>query len=272
MYVAFGAKTDAWAGALVDVSIDGGASYFTSFDVTASTVMGTISSPLGSHPQEYPDEVNRCTVDIANIKDELFSASQIQMQNGGNLAIVGDEIIQFGNADETTTIGTWELGYFFRGCDGTMSSSHSIGERFVMLDRDPLYYLPAELSFIGRSLTLRATSYNGSDTDVTTVTFVYSGQSQVERPVAYLSGRRAAGIGVFSWQGVGKLGSGASVAMGVHFVQYTVTLTDGTVTQTIQTTDQSLSADLSAFTGAVTCSVSAQNNLTGSGPAVMVIV
>lgn len=271
-YLAFTGQTAAWAGALIEVSLDGGASYFTSFNVDSFSVMGTLSSDLPAHPAEYPDDINHCTVDLLMPNAELDSANQTQMQNNANLAIIGNEVIQFGDVNETTTPGTWDMNYFFRGRHQTAPVAHSAGERFVLLERDALYYMPAELSYLGRSLTLRATSFNGTDSDITTITFTYTGQSQVEYAVGYLSARRAGSSGVFSWQGIGKLGSGASVAMGVHSSGYFVTLSDGTTTQTFTQTTQNLTTDLSAFSGPVTCTVQAINNLTGTGPGTSVTV
>jgi hypothetical protein len=265
-YLALGRSVDSWQGALIEVSLDGGLSYFSSFNVTTPAVCGTLASSLGTHPLEYPDDINTCMVDLLNPNDGLEAASQTQMQNGTNLAIIGNEVLQFGDATETSTPGTWHLGYWFRGRKGTAPTTHAIGERFVLLDRSDLTYLPMQLSYLGRTLTIRATSLNGLDTDVTTTSFTYTGQAQVEYPVAYLSARRDGTTGVLTWQGVGKLGAGASIAMGLYFAGYQVTLTDGTTTQVVTVATQSYMADLSTFVGPVTATVAALNSLTGAGP------
>lgn len=270
-YLAVGCVTDNWKGALVEVSLDNGQSYFTSFTDTTSSVCGALDTPLGDHPKEYPDQVNTCQVTLLNPSDELEAASQAQMQNGSNLAIVGDELVQFGEAHETSTPGTWQLSYWFRGRKGTTPVAHAAGERFVLLQREYLMFLPMQLSYVGRTITVRATSLNGTDADITITSFTYTGQSQVEYPVAYLSARRDGASGLLSWQGVGKLGAGSSVAMGLYFSGYRVTLTDGTTTRTYTVADQAYTADLSPFTGDVTATVQAMNQLTGAGPGVQVV-
>jgi hypothetical protein len=270
-YLAVGATVDTWQGALIEVSLDGGASYFTSFDNFTPTVMGTLDTELGDHPAPYPDQHNSCQLTLLNPSDELESASQQQMQNGVNLAVIGNELVQFGNASETSTPGTWQLDYWFRGRKSTEVVAHAPGERFVLLQRAYIMNVPMQLSYLGRTLTVRATSYNGTDADITTTTFVYTGQSQVERPVGYLAARRDGTNGVLSWQGVGKIGAGASVAMGLYFTGYRITLTDGTTTQVFTTSDQGYTADLTAYVGPVTATVQALNSMTGAGPGVQVV-
>lgn len=269
-YLALGASVDTWQGALIEVSLDGGQSYFTSFNNTTAAVVGTLDTPLGIHPSDYPDTVNSCQLTLLNPADALESANQAQMQNGANLAIIGNEVVQFGNASETSTPGTWHVDYWFRGRKGTDAVAHAAGERFVLLQRAYIMNVPMQLSYVGRTLTVRATSFNGTASDITTVSFVYTGQSQVERAVAYLAAHRDGSNGVLSWQGVGKIGAGARVAMGLYFTGYRVTLTDGTLTQVFTTSDQGYTADLSAFTGSVTATVQQLNSLTGAGPGVQV--
>jgi len=271
-YVALGISSSTWKGAIVELSLDGGANYIDNFTGYASAVMGTIRDSFEAHPVDYPDQVNTFSVDLYNPDDEMYSASQEQLQNGTNLCIVGGEIMQIGNVVQTTSGSVWDISYLLRGRKGTDAVAHAAGERFVMMDRAGLYFLPAQLAYLGKTLTLRATSLQGTDTDVTTTTFVYHGYSQIEYPVAYLSASRdGSGNGTISWQGVGKLGSGGSVAMGIYFKEYLVTITDGVTTETYHAADQSLVADLTAFSGDVTATVSAVNTLTGEGPGVAVI-
>lgn len=269
-YLALGRNTNVWQGAVIDVSLDGGASYFDTFTITAAAVMGTLGSSLGTHPVDYPDTVNSCMVDLLNPNDALEAASETQMMNGSNLAIIGNEVVQFGGATETSTPGTWQVGYFFRGRKGTAATTHAPGDRFVVLNRNLISNIPMQLSYLGRTLTVRATTLNGLVTDITTTTFTYTGQSQVEYPVAYLHARRSGTTGVIDWQGIGKLGAGPSVAMGLYFAGYRVTLTDGTTTQQATVATQTYSFSLTSFSGPVTATLESMNSLTGAGPATMV--
>src|SRR5690606_3210520 len=121
-----------------------------------------------------------------------------------------------------------------RGRKGTDAVSHSAGERFVLLNSIDITFVPAELFELGRDLTFRVTSFGAEPgPDSTTITLL--GRSQIERQPAYLHTRRSGGDIIVSWQGVGRLGGGASVGMGAYFTGYRVTLGATTVDTTART-------------------------------------
>lgn len=259
----------AWPGASVELSLDGGATYIEAQTTRTSSVIGELVTTLGDHPYAYPDSVNSCQVQISTPNALLENTTLAGMLNRNNRAIIGDEIVNFATTDEVTP-GTWDLSYWLRGRKGTSTEAHAIGERFVLLDT--ALFVPAELSWLGRTLTFRATSFGRPVDEATIVSFVFTGQSQVERQPAYLQARRDGSDVVATWQGVGRLGGGAHVAMGVQFAGYRVTLTDGSVTQTFDQLAQSITTPLSAFTGPITVSIQQRNQLTGLGPAIEVII
>lgn len=272
-YLAIGGQTAAWAGATVELSLDGGANYIDSFITTTDAVMGTITSAFPIAPQDYPDLNNSFTVNLPDTTATLEASNQTGLQNGDNLCIVGNELIQFANINEVSQ-GIYTLSYLLRGRIASAPVAHIAGERFVMLNRNDLNFIDTQLNYLGRTLTLRATSIGGDpDTDITVISFVFTGQSQVEKPVAYLRGHRDATNLILAWQGVGKLGGGASSAMGAFFVNYDIVLTAGSITQTFDQTAQSLTTPFAAFgTSAVTVKVTARNSLTGLGPSVSIVV
>lgn len=272
-YVAIAGTTAAWQGATVELSYDGGANYEDeSFSVTTSSVMGVLTSALPDHPQAFPDEVNTFEV-LINTDDGVLEETDLAgMLNGRNLAIVGDELIQFATPDEVSE-GTWEVSYLLRGRKGTEPVAHVIGERFIVLSRAALLALPANLTDIGRTLTFRATSFGAAVGDATVVSMTYTGRSQIEREVGYLAAHRTGSSMVVSWQGVGRLGSGAQAAHGQHFAGYRVTYDDGTnPAVVVDTDDQAHTQDVSALGSPVTISVQQLNDLTGAGPAVEVLI
>lgn len=69
------------------------------------------------------------------ISGKLESITDEYMINGKNLAIIGDEIIQFGNA-KLLEPGKYELSRLLRGRLGTENqiSTHKSGDRFILLD------------------------------------------------------------------------------------------------------------------------------------------
>lgn len=268
-YIAVSGILPAWPGASVELSLDGGANYIDSQTTRSSSVIGTLSTALGDHPYPFPDAVNACQVEISTPNSLLETTTLAGMMNRGNRAIIGDEIVNFADADEVVP-GTWELSHWLRGRLGTATEAHAIGERFVMLNT--AMFIPAELSWLNRDLTFRATTFGRPVEEATITTVTFTGQSQVERRPAYLQARRDGTDAVIQWQGVGRLGGGVNVAMGVQFAGFRVTITDGSVTQSFDQIAQSLTTSLSAFTGPVTIRIQQRNNFTGLGPYIEVTI
>jgi hypothetical protein len=70
------------------------------------------------------------------ISGKLESITEEHILNGENLAIIGDEIIQFANA-KLLEPGKYELSHLIRGKIGTENqiSAHKSGDRFILLDQ-----------------------------------------------------------------------------------------------------------------------------------------
>lgn len=268
-YLAVSGIMPAWPGAYVELSLDGGQNYIDGQTTQTGSVIGELVTPLGDHPHEFPDTVNRCEIRIKTPDELLTSTNLAGMLNRRNRAIIGDEIVNFADVDEVTP-GVWDVGHWLRGRLGTDAVAHSIGERFVLLDT--AMFIPAELAWLGRDLTFRAATLGRPIDEATITTVTFTGASQTERKPAYLSARRDGTNAVISWQGVGRLGAGANVAMGAYFQGYRVTLTDGSTTQTHDTTANALTTSLSAFAGPVTVRVQQRNQITGLGPYIEVTI
>lgn len=269
-YVAIGGASEAWQGASIELSYDGGANYVDSTDATISSAMGELTSSLLDHPQEFPDTVNTCRVRLDTADTDLEESTLVGMFNRENMAIIGDELIQFAGADEYTP-GVWDLSYFLRGRKGTKTESHPPGTRFILLEQ--LTAIPVSVTSLGRMLTFRATSYGKTVDTGTVVSMLYTGVSQTEREPAYLAARRDGTDAIVSWQGVGRLGGGATVAQGSRFVGYRVTFDDGTLPPVIvDTSAQTLTQGVGALGAPLTISVEQINSITGAGPALEVIL
>lgn len=258
-YVAVSSLTLDWEGALVEISRDGGANWIDSDGTVSNAIMGSMITALPAHSADYPDHRNTFTVRLLRADMELLPATFTEMLNRSNLAIIGNELINFSTVEQ---IGErdWLLGGLLRGRKGSAAVSHVAGERFVFLDRTDLAFVEAELFELGRALTFRVTSYGLTDGPTTTVTF--QGRSQQERQPAYLKAHREGSSLVASWQGVGRLGGGQGVGMGRYFTGYRVTLG----TNTYDTVSMTLTIPYAAGT----LSVQQNNSITGLGPAISV--
>lgn len=256
-YVAIAGATDNWSGAQVELSTDGGANYIDNYTGYADSVMGDLLTGLQTHARAYPDYTNTIQVELLRDDMELQSTDLAGMMSRVNMAIIGDELVNFESADEVSP-GVWELSGFLRGRKGSPIDSHPSGTRFVLLNRQQLFFIDAELFQLGQDLTFRATSVGGTTQVVETVTF--AGESQTERQPAYLTAERSGSDIVIDWQGVGRLGGGVNVGMGAYFEYFVVTV-NGTAYTT--PTEGLTVADPG---GSVTITVAQYNDLTGAGP------
>lgn len=262
-YVAITGDNNNWSGAVVELSTDGGETFIESVDATTDADMGELAEALPAHPAWYPDTKNELSVQMLR-RDMLFESTDLRgMMNRQNLAIVGNELVNFGDVDESEP-GLWHFSHLLRGRKGSPVSSHPVGTRFVALDRSQLWFIDADLFMLGEPLTFRATSFGS--TDPTVVTAVFTGQSQAERRPAYLQAKRQGGQLHVSWQGVGRLGGGAKVAMGAHFTGYRVTIGGASVDL------QAMEYTTAAPPAGTLVRVQQLNELTGAGPAIEVTV
>ena len=263
-YVGISGSSTAWTGASIELSTDGGENYLSSTTSSTRSIMGELSEVLPTGSIDYPDEVNTLTVTLLRSTDVLSSVSLADMMNRANMAIVGNEIINFSNVTETSE-GIWELSYLLRGRKGSAATSHSVGERFVVLDRTRLAFVDADLNNIGNDLTFRAITFGASSGLVTTETF--NANCQKERTPAYLTAIRSGSDIVITWQGVGRLGGGTSIGMGQYFTGYQVTVSGAA--QAITSNETMTVADPG---GSVTITVQQNNSITGLGSAATVTI
>lgn len=262
-YMAVSGSNDAWSGATLELSTDGGENYADSTYTMHSAVMGAITTgSLVEVDDPYvPDELSTIQVTISTPYVELTPASLAELMGRANLAVVGNdtdgwEIVNFGNAVEISD-GVWELDYFLRGRRHTPVQAHAIGDRFILLERTLPFFVPAETYLLDDELTFRATTFDSDEQTIVTGTL--TGRSQLEPPPSYLRARREGGNLVIDWIGTGVTGAKTSVDMSANFTHYRVDV-NGSVSTT---TDETLTvADPG---GAVTIQVQQVNSITGPG-------
>ena len=222
LYVAVAGDSSAWSGAVVQASRNGGETWQSVGAMRTSATMGeTISLlPVGSVP--YPDVRNYVDIELLREDMTLNTATLPEMMNRVNLAIIGDELINFSNVEQLTE-KTWRISGFLRGRKHTQVLAHPIGTRFVLLNSAMITFRQVELYDVGREIMFRATSIGAETTDETQ-TITYIARSQTEPPPAYLRARRFSNdflhMVELSWQGIGRLGGGSRVGMGKYFLRF----------------------------------------------------
>lgn len=132
-YAAASGLSEDWSGANLYSSSNEGYSYsrVESF-ANGAAVMGYTQSVLANFSGgNILDEGS--TLTVALVGGTLSNASQLDVLNGANAAVIGSEIVQFTSATLTEP-DTYELSGFLRGRRGTewAMGAHAVGELFVL--------------------------------------------------------------------------------------------------------------------------------------------
>lgn len=153
-YVA-GGGGEKWRGGALYRSIDGG----TTYSYFSPIVQGVVGYTLNALPPGITttwDEANY--VDVQLICGSLQSVSELAVLNWANLAVIGDELVQFQDA-ELIGENTYRLRRLLRGRKGTewAVGNHSVGDRFVLISRT--VFREMEVSEIGLARWYKAVSF-----------------------------------------------------------------------------------------------------------------
>ncbi len=146
-----------WRRCAIEISDDGGASYHLAGIIEAGAVFGTTVSALPSGTVAGWDAFSQVEISLLNERMWLESRPDLAVLNGANLALIGDELVHFGEA-EALAPGRFRLRRLLRGRRGTeaMVGTHGIGERFALLGPAGLLKLDLPLEALGRGYRLRA--------------------------------------------------------------------------------------------------------------------
>ncbi len=238
-----------WNGSAIYRSDDGGESGGNTFNLLAglagAATFGAIITNLASGSFETWDNVNE--VEVVLTSGSLASVSELAVYNGANAALIGDELVQFQNA-ELIDERKYKLSKLLRGRQGTewAIASHAAGDRFVLLS-PALYTIAIANNLIGRELFYKAVSVGNTLSNTDEVTFTYTGRNLKPFAPAHVQGvRDGSGNLTISWIRRSRIGGewrdGVDVALGEESEKYEVDIMSGsTVKRTIAVTSPSAS-------------------------------
>jgi hypothetical protein len=177
-------------GAAIFETKDGGASWILKTSTTARSTMGT-ASLLGIGSANSWDKENVLTVTL--ISGTLESRPEIDVLNGYNAAMVGNEIIQFRYATLIAT-NTYQLSHLLRGRLGTEDQidKHIVDDRFVLLDTSSIisFSAPSTEWFAPKPYKIVPITKDLSDDLTVDVTFTNSARLFQPWSVSHVSGTR----------------------------------------------------------------------------------
>ena len=195
-----------WPGATLMKSIDGGVSYASLLVDKQTDTLGACTTVLGAWDPNNNifDEINSVTVKIST-GGTLSGASMAAVINGANMALIGDEILQFKNA-VLIADATYTLSGLLRGRRGTewAMGSHASAERFVLL---PVDRADMELSEIFLEREYKGVTAGQAIADATAQSFTNNGNGLTcYSPVQLGGGTDAGGNVALNWNRRTRIG------------------------------------------------------------------
>jgi len=130
--------------------------------LTRRAIIGVAETVLDARAPMMLDEASAVSVRLSNPAQILLNADWDALMAGTNLAVIGDELIQFGRAEQLGP-GLYQLSSLLRGRRGTewAAAMHAAGDVFCMID--PLTIRPVEVAASSAGATLTATAHGIGD-------------------------------------------------------------------------------------------------------------
>lgn len=180
---------DAWPGAAVYRINESSIPML--YNTTAEATIGELTDALpawtGGNRWDRTNEIR-----VRLYSGSLASATRLDVLNGANAAVVGDEILQFQSA---TLVGEdeWELRTLLRhrlATEWAAKSAHAIGTRFVLLHAGTVRTVSYEMSEFGSTLTYRAVTFGQPISGGMNVAATPSGRSAAPPSPVHIRGTR----------------------------------------------------------------------------------
>jgi hypothetical protein len=268
--VAVTGANPAWYGAVVQRSVDGGASFTQAARITTAARIGELLNVVPDADEHTTDTTNTVQIRLYRDTQSLDSITEAEFLSEGGAFLLENadgswEVMQYLDA-VTDSAGDITLSTLHRGRLNSGTSSHAIGAKFVMLE--DMTHVPAQAAWIGQTLTHRAPSFEQAAELADEQDMVYAGLSQTEWPVASLVlARDVSNIVTGSWAPRYRLGTDDAPVNSVNMTGFRITIVGSSTVVLPDQTTNSFSYDASALGVSVVVSVQALNRFTGPGPA-----
>lgn len=176
LWITAAGEQPGWRRAVISTSSDGGLSFATLGNTSAPATCGVALSALGEGSPLLFDDMNMVEVELPHDGMALEGRSDAALFNGANLAVLGDELIQFGVAEQTGA-NRFRLSRLMRGRRGSewAIASHVVGERFVLVEAEALLACDLPTTSIGTEIEIHA--HGIGDVGDVTAAIVLAGRS-----------------------------------------------------------------------------------------------
>ncbi|WP_414900296.1 phage tail protein [Sphingomonas flavalba] len=157
LFVAAAGPEPGWRRAALLLSTDDGGRWQPIGATAAPAVIGVAETVLPAGSTTLFDAQNAVTVVLLNDAVALAGADDPALIGGANLALIGEELIQFGAA-EPLGGGRWRITRLLRGRRGTewAIGGHAADERFVLIEAEALARFTPPASAVGGTIRVMA--------------------------------------------------------------------------------------------------------------------
>lgn len=208
-YCAAGGYINNWQGCVIYKSNDSGLTYSQLTQaITNESIIGYTENVLGNFLSgNIFDETNILTVFINNSSLSLSSQTELNVLNGANVALIGNEIIQFKNAVQINS-NVWQISGLIRGKQGTdwSMNQHVANERFILLNTSTINLIQSASSEYDLVRFYKAPTIFESLTDASSISFTNTDIAQeCLSPIQIGGGRDSSGNLTINWIRRGRI-------------------------------------------------------------------
>lgn len=195
-----------WRRASLSYSLDDGVSWRDGGVLDRPAVLGAVVLPPEAGPATLFDLASTIEIELARDDMMLADADDAMLDAGANLALIGDELIQFGRA---VPVGgrSWRLERLLRGRRGTewAIGGQAAGDRFALIEAGNVATIDLPVSALGSSVRVIASGRGDADGPVAQ-TLTLAGASV--RPPAPVGLSFDAAAATLSWTRRSRAGFG----------------------------------------------------------------
>jgi len=239
LWIAAAGPLPGWRRASLLASRDAGTSWEPIGRTAPPAVIGVAASVLPPAGAAIADRRHQVTVDLLHDGMLLADADAHRLQAGANLALLGDELVQFGRA-EPLGGSRWRLAELLRGRRGTAAAAarHQLGERFVLIDPDALIAHDPPVAAFSATVQLLAAG-PGDPAPVPAAAAAIGAALRPLPPVHFRAARRADGGFDLGWVRCSRSGwrwpDGGDVPLAEEREAYALEIALGDAVRTVET-------------------------------------
>lgn len=225
LYIAAAGTEQGWRRAGLSVSYDAGASWQDAGGTAAPAIVGTTQNALGPAGSALFDAGSSLEIELAHEGMWLESRGDDALADGANLAVIGDELIQFGIA-EPIGARRFRLSRLLRGRRGTepAAAGHGVAEPFTLIETESLAVLEAPAGSLGGEARILASGVGDLPAAVEASMTIVGADLLPPSPVHLRARETEAGDLAIEWVRRSRQGwtwvSGSDIALGEESERY----------------------------------------------------